>query len=107
MNRDDSAIEPLNLDQLREQWPDSEDGRLAARLAKRFLLTKLIESAAGAECTADRSQAESGGSKAIAIISKDFGSLLSDAPKREPRKPIAPLHRFQAEKPKEPENNDF
>ena len=96
-------IETLNLSELNELWPKSDDGRLCARLLQRYGFTLLVESAIGAAGTIERAQAETGASKAIAKIVKDFGSLTTEKPVATPRKPLAPLHRFAPAQPEKPE----
>lgn len=93
-------LEQISIDELREQWPKSDDGKLAARLLQRYGYSLLIESSLGAECTEDRAQAESAANKAIAKMVKDFAVLAVPIQERKPRKPMQPLHRFQ-----QPEKN--
>lgn len=91
-------MDPLNEDELREQWPKDDSGALAARLLQRYLFTLATETALGADCL-ERAQAESAANKTIAKITKVFGKLLTPATAAAPRKPLAQLHRFTADNP--------
>lgn len=99
---DPAQLETLTLHEMREAWPRNEDGRMCARLLKRYGLTLLIESTAGAECTEHRAQAEAGASKAIARIVKDFGTLTVELSEAPVMTPLATLRKFQpkADQPK-------
>jgi hypothetical protein len=67
------------------------------------LFTLLVASTIGADCTAERAQAESGASKALAKMVTDFGKLMTQTAPRAPKKTMAPLHRFQQQQPENPE----
>lgn len=95
------ALTPITPEEFAEAWPKDDTGRACAMLAKRYLVTMLIETAAGAEC-GDKAAAEAASSKAIARLTKVFGAVSfpkAEAPKR---KPIAPLHRFTSKSDGEP-----
>lgn len=89
-------LETISIQELQAQWPASDEGRLCARLLQRYGFTVMVETALGAECTAERAQAESGANKAIAKMVSDFGTLGSEPSKIVPKKPMQRLHRFQS-----------
>jgi len=97
-----SGHEPITLDEMRSLWPQTEDGRLCARLLNRFGVTKLIESALGGECTVERSQAEAGANKALAAACKDFLALSVPPTVKPDRKPMTKLHRFDSNPGEQP-----
>lgn len=94
-------LEKISLAELQALWPATDEGRLCARLLIQYGFTFLVDSSLGAQCTAERAQAESGAAKAVAKMIEDFGTLGAEAPAKKVRKPLAPLHRFQTEQQKQ------
>ena len=88
-------IHSLSLSEFLDQWPKSDDGRLAGRLLQRYCYTLLVDSAIGNDCGPMTAQAESGAMKAIAKMTKDFASLA--VPGKEKKKPVElpTLNRFR------------
>jgi hypothetical protein len=89
----ETTLVPITAEEFAELWPKDDSGIAAANLAKRYLFTMLVHTAAGADCL-DRAQAESASHKLLARLVGDFAKVI--APKREPKKPVtmAPLRRF-------------
>lgn len=93
------TLETISLAELQDLWPKTDDGRMCARLLVRYGFTFMIESALGAQCTAERAQAESGASKAISKMVTDFGTLGLPTRERPKKTPMAQLHRFSEQQP--------
>lgn len=89
-------LEKISFADLADLWPKTDEGRLCSRLLVRYCFTYLVDSMAGATCSADLAQAESGAGKALAKMINDFGTLGTDAPSAPPKKPLQPLRRFQS-----------
>jgi hypothetical protein len=88
--------DPLTLDELVDEWPKDESGRMAARLIKRYFVTRLIDQSTGAECIHERAQAEASANKILALILKDINALGKSAPEKKPITPtLKPLLRNQ------------
>lgn len=96
---DPKFIQKITLEELQQQWPDSDQGRLCARLLQRYCFTFIIQACLEAECTEQRSQAESGATKAIAKMVCDFGTLVTPPKPPEAVTTMKQLNRFQNQKP--------
>jgi hypothetical protein len=86
-------IKPITLEELREDWPKDESGRIAADLLQRYGFTLLVRSTVSADCNAVSAQSEAGASKAIAKMVEDFGQLTVKPTPKPPMKPLATLNR--------------
>lgn len=94
-------IHPITFEELRESWPKDASGLQTAELIQRYLITLATNTALGAECTADRAQAEAAVNKALARMYRDFSSITV-TPENPPSRPqMKTLRRF--DKPENPE----
>lgn len=85
---------PLSLEELKAQWPTSEDAQLCARLVTRFLNSKMIETAEGADANPLSAQADAAVNKAHAALVKQFGKIAFLQEAKPDRPKVKPLRRF-------------
>lgn len=93
-------IQPITEEELLDEWPKDESGRSAAELLQRFMIWTMANSALGAECTEQRAQAEAAANKVHANLMKIFSKITITPKKKEDRKPLPALNRFQQPEPK-------
>lgn len=88
-------VESIALEEFKRQWPSGDEGRMAARLLRRYLVTRMIHSAKAAKCTELRSQAEAASSKLFAALLFDFEELGKTETTPKTIKVSPALNRFQ------------
>lgn len=92
-------IYALTIEELREEWPKTEDGIQCANLMQRYLYTLLTSTASANQCGA-AAAAEAAADKTIAEMTRTLASLvIPRAPKSDRRPGMKPLHRFEPQKP--------
>lgn len=88
-----AKIERAGLKLLQEFWPKTEDGRLCARLLQRYMFTRLVDTARGAECNPITAPSEAGANKAHAQLVEDFSTLATEQPPAPTVTKLPTLHR--------------
>jgi len=100
-------IYSLNSDELRAEWPKSDDGLTCANLLQRYFYALLTETASGAQC-GERAQAEAAANKTIAEVTRTIASLVGPTKPKARRPMMKTLHRFApgSENADEPKPNE-